>query len=209
MLPPPMSTRISLLSKTGTACSTPRWMRRASSRPEITSTVTPTSAAALMKSSALAASRTAEVATARSGAFLLRASWAIRASAATPRSMASGSSCFMSPPPWPRRTVTFSRSITSKRAPCLIFAITRWKLLVPTSIAASTGSVTEPSSQPVRTKPQALRDKRCASAKLMSLSTLGSAGSCSTRSPTMLRWTSSDPPAIRYPGAPRRCSPQA
>ena len=35
--PPPMSTRMSRWSKTGTACSTPRWMSLASSSPEITS----------------------------------------------------------------------------------------------------------------------------------------------------------------------------
>ena len=44
--PPPMSMRNSRWSKTGTACSTPRWMRRASSTPEITSTSTPASVGA-------------------------------------------------------------------------------------------------------------------------------------------------------------------
>ena len=44
-------------------------------------------------------------------------------------------SCFMSPPPWPRRTVSFSRvtisyPLSSRRA------TTRWKLLVPMSSAA-------------------------------------------------------------------------
>ena len=39
--PPPMSHRSSRRSNTGTACSTPRWMSRASSTPEMTSTSMP------------------------------------------------------------------------------------------------------------------------------------------------------------------------
>ena len=64
--PPPMSTSMSRLSKTGTACSTPRWMRRASSIPEMTSTSTPASSwARRTNTSWFSASRTALVATAR------------------------------------------------------------------------------------------------------------------------------------------------
>src|SRR3954469_5601910 len=50
--------------------------------------------------------------------------------------MASGVSCFMSPPPDPRRTTSFSRAITSKRLSPTTRATTRWKELVPTSMAA-------------------------------------------------------------------------
>ena len=65
VLPPPMSTSTRRRSKTGTACSTPRWMRRASSTPEITSTSTPASSRARSRNtSAFSASRTALVATA-------------------------------------------------------------------------------------------------------------------------------------------------
>src|ERR671911_313915 len=44
--PPPMSHTSTCRSNTGTACSTPRWMSRASSKPEMTSTSTPASARA-------------------------------------------------------------------------------------------------------------------------------------------------------------------
>ena len=61
-----MSTSSSRWSKTGTAWSTPSWIRRASSTPEITSMSTPASSRARQRNSwALAASRTALVATAR------------------------------------------------------------------------------------------------------------------------------------------------
>ena len=59
-----------------------------------------------------------------------------------PRSMASGDSSFMSPPPWPRRTTSFSRVSVSKRSPPTGRATTRWKLFVPMSRAASTGRST-------------------------------------------------------------------
>ena len=55
-----------------------------------------------------------------------------------PRSMASAAISFMSPPPWPRRTTSFSRVSVSKRSPPTGRATTRWKLLVPMSSAAST-----------------------------------------------------------------------
>src|SRR5829696_829911 len=62
----------------------------------------------------------------------------IRRSEAIPRSMASGASSFMSPPPWPRRTTSFSRVNVSKRSPPTGRASTRWKLFVPMSRAPST-----------------------------------------------------------------------
>ena len=51
-------------------------------------------------------------------------------------------SSFMSPPPWPRRTTSFSRVSVSKRSPPTGRATTRWKLFVPMSSAASTGPST-------------------------------------------------------------------
>ena len=115
MLPPPMSMRRRRRSNTGTACSTPRWMRRASSTPETTSTSTPASSRARRtNSSRFSASRTALVATARMAAPETSATWRKRWRAATPRSMASGGSSFMSPDPDPRRTTSFSWATTSK-----------------------------------------------------------------------------------------------
>src|SRR5437764_846652 len=65
VLPPPMSTTSTCWSNTGTAWSTPRWMSRASSTPEITSTPTlALTRAASRNSSRFSASRTALVATA-------------------------------------------------------------------------------------------------------------------------------------------------
>ena len=60
--PPPMSTSSRRRSKTGTAWSTPRWISRASSTPEITSTWTPASWRARSRNSLeFVASRTALV----------------------------------------------------------------------------------------------------------------------------------------------------
>ena len=55
--------------------------------------------------------------------------------------MASGSSSFMSPEPDPSRTVSFSRSSTSKRPLPMGWATTRWTELVPMSTAANGGPV--------------------------------------------------------------------
>src|SRR5215203_2916009 len=63
----------------------------------------------------------------------------IRRRQAMARSTASGASSFMSPPPWPRRTTSFSRVNVSNRSPPTARATTRWKLFVPMSSAASTG----------------------------------------------------------------------
>ena len=108
--PPPMSHTTTLRSNTGTAWSTPRWMRRASSNPEITSTSTPTSRARSMNTARFSASRTAEVATARMVAPWIAATCRKRASASMPRVIAAGVSRFMSPADDPRRTISFSRS---------------------------------------------------------------------------------------------------
>ena len=70
-------------------------------------------AARSTKSAEFLASRTALVATAKT---LARCASAIRRMlrrAAIPRSIASGLSVFMSPPPSPRRVLSFSRVITS------------------------------------------------------------------------------------------------
>ena len=65
VLPPPMSHSRRRWSNTGTAWSTPRWMRRASSTPEMTFTLTRASSQARsISTSRFSASRTAEVATA-------------------------------------------------------------------------------------------------------------------------------------------------
>ena len=109
----------------------------ASSTPEMTSISTPASRAAARNSSALAASRVALVATARSGAPALSAIWRIRRRAATARAIASGLICFISPPPWPRRTMSFWRVSTSKPSSPTRRATTRWNELVPMSRAAS------------------------------------------------------------------------
>ena len=106
--PPPTSMSTIRRSNTGSACSTPSWMSRASSWPEMTCTSTPASSRARRRNSAaLVASRTAEVATAYIGASKDSASDRQRSSAATPRSIASGSSCFISPLPEPSRTISF------------------------------------------------------------------------------------------------------
>ena len=137
VLPPPMSHSSSRRSKTGSDCRMPRWMRRASSMPETTSISTPASSRARRTNSSLfSASRTALVATARTGASEMSAMRFRWRSASTPRWMAAGVRSFMSPPPEPRRTMSFSRAITSKRASPTTRATTRWKELVPTSMAA-------------------------------------------------------------------------
>src|SRR4051812_3501995 len=66
----------------------------------------------------------------------------IRRRQARPRSMASADISFMSPPPWPSRTTSFSLVSVSKRSPPTGRATTRWKLFVPMSRAASTGPST-------------------------------------------------------------------
>ncbi len=147
--PPPMSTSSRRRSKTGTAWSTPRWMSRASSTPEITSTSMPASSRARARNtSAFSASRTALVATARTVPPWLSAMRRIRRSAPMPRSTASSPRRFMSPPPWPSRTVSFSRVTTSKlvvsRSPPCTRATTRWKLFVPRSSAATTPGSSPP-----------------------------------------------------------------
>ena len=93
-------------------------------------------------SSWFSASRTALVATARMGAPEMSAIWRKRASAATPLSMASAASTFMSPPPDPRRTISFSLPTTSNRSSPATRATTRWKEFVPTSIAARVSPTT-------------------------------------------------------------------
>jgi hypothetical protein len=73
-----------------------------------------------------------------------------RRSAETPRSIASSESSFMSPELEPRRTISFSRAITSKAGPVNspatetspTRATTMWNELVPISMAASGRSVT-------------------------------------------------------------------
>src|SRR5262249_5242774 len=72
----------------------------------------------------------------RTGASEMSAIRLKRWSVATPRSIASGARRFMSPPPDPRRTISFSRVMTSKRASPVTRATTRWIELVPTSMAA-------------------------------------------------------------------------
>ena len=115
VLPPPMSHTSARRSKIGNAWSTPRWMRRASSTPDTISTSIPASRCTRSrKSSWFSASRTALVATARTGASKLSAIRRQRASAATPRSIASSSRRVMSPEPVPSRTISFSRVSTSK-----------------------------------------------------------------------------------------------
>src|SRR5262245_60258108 len=151
--PPPMSHSSIRWSKTGTAWSTPRWMRRASSTPEITSTSTPASSQARRTNSSwFSASRTALVATARTGASSMSAICFIRRSVSTPRWMASGVSRFMSPLPVPSRTISFSLVTTSKRSSPVTRATTRWMLFVPTSMAArvSTGSAIRASEPAAR-----------------------------------------------------------
>jgi len=122
-------------------------MRRASSIPEITSTSTPASSRARRTNSSwFSASRTALVATARTGASEMSAICLNRCRVATPRAMAAADSRFMSPPPEPRRTISFSRVMTSKRPSPATRATTMWIELVPTSMAASVRGLT-PSSR--------------------------------------------------------------
>ena len=158
VLPPPMSTTSTCWSKTGTAWRTPRWISRASSTPEITSTpMLALTRAASRKSSRFSASRTALVATAWTSAPNVSAMRRNRPRAATPRSMASACSSFMSPDPVPRRTTSLSRARISNRLLPVGRATTRWKLLVPMSIAATgvatwgASDSTEPRYPPVVT----------------------------------------------------------
>ena len=67
---------------------------------------------------------------------LISAIFRNRSRVSMPRSMASGSSSFMSPEPEPSRTISFSRAITSKLVPSPNRATTRWIEFVPMSIAA-------------------------------------------------------------------------
>ena len=81
------------------------------------------------------ASRTALVATATMSAFNDCATSCMRCKHVMPRSIASAESSFISPAPWPMRTFSFSRAMTSKPW-STILATTIWKLLVPISRAA-------------------------------------------------------------------------
>ncbi len=72
----------------------------------------------------------------RRGASEMSATRRNRVSASMPRSMASGASSFMSPPPEPSRTVSFSSAMTSKWPTSSKRATTRWIELVPMSMAA-------------------------------------------------------------------------
>ena len=87
------------------------------------------------KSEEFFASRTALVATAKTLARWASAILRMLRRALIPRSIASGLNIFMSPPPSPRRVLSFSRAMTSKPE-SLTFATTIWMLLVPMSIAA-------------------------------------------------------------------------
>ena len=114
--PPPMSTRISRWSNAGTACSTPRWISRASSNPEMTSMSTSASRRARLRNT----SAFCGLADGAGGHGPHRWRCALRRCAACGaatrcrgRSRRATSS-FMSPPPWPSRTVSFSRVTTSK-----------------------------------------------------------------------------------------------
>ncbi len=99
----------------------------------------PASTLARRRNTALfSASRTALVATAATRAPWTSATSRNRARVAIPRSIAPSSRCFMSPPPDPRRTISFSRSRTSKPCNPFTLATTRWSELVPMSTAART-----------------------------------------------------------------------
>ena len=110
-------TRRALRSNTGTAWSTPRWIRRASSKPEITSTSTPASSRA--RSTNSPGSRPRARPWSRRPASWRRGS---RPPAGTGRARRChgrsrrASSRFMSPADEPSRTISFSRSRTSMRS---------------------------------------------------------------------------------------------
>ena len=139
VLPPPMSMTRTCSSNTGRACRTPRWMRRASSTPGMTSISMPASRRARSRKVArFDASRSALVATAVIGASNPWAMPANRTSAAMPRSMASSASRCMSPEPDPSRTISFSVASTSKWPSGSMRATIRWNEFVPRSMAAAT-----------------------------------------------------------------------
>ncbi len=123
-----MSTMMRRRSKTGTAWRTPRWMRRASSTPEMTSISTPPAPrAASRNSSALVASRVADVATARM--VLLRSRRCDASGAAQRRRGSSPRADLLHlAPPRPSRTMSFSRVRTSNPPSPTRRATTMWKL---------------------------------------------------------------------------------
>ena len=136
--PPPMSITRWGRPAMGTALMAPRWIRRASSTPDTTSTATPASVRARRrKSAALAASRTALVATATTSARWASAMRRHSSRAVTARSTASGWSRFMSLPPEPSRTGMRSVAKKSGGPPGTGRATTMCTELVPTSMAAS------------------------------------------------------------------------
>ena len=114
-------------------------MRRASSSPEITSTRTPVRLrTASTNSLELAASRTAQVATARAiSAPAPAASLTKCSTVETPASMASGESFPVRSVSLPRRTIAFSRRSTSSVPSSSMLATSSLMLFVPMSIAPS------------------------------------------------------------------------
>ena len=122
---------------------TPRQMRRASSRPETTSSAMPASRRARRTiSSRFRASRTALVATARTRARYRRQSAAYRESVVMSRSATGRVSAPVAKTPSPGRTGSRSWCNVSSEPSGSGRAISSRTAFVPTSIAASTRSLT-------------------------------------------------------------------
>ena len=135
--PPPMSIRKSGSWRAGNSLRSARLIRRASSSPEMTSTRTPVRFwTASTNSSELDASRTAQVATARTtSAPEPPASLTKCSTVEAPASMASGESFPVRRVSLPRRTIAFSRRSTSSVPSSSRLATSSLMLLVPMSIA--------------------------------------------------------------------------
>ena len=141
---PPMSTSTRRRSKTGTACSTPRWIRRASSTPEMTSTSTPASSCALSDEVVAVLGLPHRARRDR----VDRRRFALSATATQSRRgqrcrgrwrRARGASCRRDPSRGgPSRLLAREHVEATVRSP--IRATTRWIELVPMSIAASVAS---------------------------------------------------------------------
>ncbi len=145
-LPPPMSTAREISPRVLVPYAAARWMSRASSVPEITRARMPVCCSmACRNSPPFSASRTALVATATvSSTPCDSASRRNFDSTWSAACMASGVSARPSRPPAPRRTISFSRSITSNDRSGRTRTTIMWTELVPMSMAASRIIMVEP-----------------------------------------------------------------
>ena len=137
-LPPPMSITTAAPPDTSTPYTAARWMRRASSVPEMTRTWMPVRwRMAFRNSRPLSASRTALVAAATISSTSCDSARRVNLPSAWRAASIAGSVSERPPrPPEPSRTISFSRSMISNERSGRTCTMMTWTELVPMSMAA-------------------------------------------------------------------------